>query len=110
MRSTASCAKSSRIPAAPGAGGEGARPVEFGLIAEEVAEIYPDLVVYDEEGEPYSVRYHVLAPMLLNELQRLQREFAALETRNRELEALGARVGRLESMAAGDPGVATAQR
>ncbi len=55
------------------AAGEGSRPVEFGLIAEEVVEVYPDLVVYDEEGEPYSVRYHVLAPMLVNELQKQQR-------------------------------------
>lgn len=57
--------------------GDGQRSVEFGLIAEEVAEIYPELVVYDEDGEPYSVRYGVLTPLLLNEVQeqheRLQR-------------------------------------
>ena len=46
---------------------------EYGLIAEEVAEIAPELVAYDAEGKPYSVRYHVLAPMLLNELQKQQR-------------------------------------
>lgn len=54
------------------------RPLEFGLIAEEVAEVFPDLVVYDEQGEPYTVRYHLLTPMLLNELQRLQREVDVL--------------------------------
>ncbi len=56
------------------AAGNGPRPVEFGLIAEEVAGVYPDLVVYDEEGKPYSVRYHALTPMLLNELQEQHRE------------------------------------
>ncbi len=54
------------------------RPLEFGLIAEEVAEVYPELVVYDDRGEPYSLRYHLLAPMLLNEVQRLRRELEAL--------------------------------
>ncbi len=50
--------------------GDGPRPVEFGLIAEEVADVFPHLVIYDEDGEAYSVRYHVLTPMLLNELQK----------------------------------------
>lgn len=67
--------------------GDGPRPIEFGLIAEEVAQIYPDLVVYDEEDEPYSVRYQVLAPMLLNELQRQEREIQALVARLRHLES-----------------------
>ena len=42
-------------------------PLEYGLIAEEVAEIFPDLVVYDEEGQPFTVKYHLLSSMLLNE-------------------------------------------
>ena len=32
-----------------------------GLIAEEVAKVYPDLVAYDRDGQPYSVRYQYLA-------------------------------------------------
>ena len=51
----------------------GPRPIEYGLIAEEVAEIYPELVVLDKDGQPAGVRYHVLPAMLLNELQRQQR-------------------------------------
>ncbi len=50
---------------------EGERPLEYGLIAEEVAEVFPELVVYDEEGRPFTVKYHLLSSMLLNELQRL---------------------------------------
>jgi trimeric autotransporter adhesin len=39
----------------------------FGLIAEEVAEVAPDLVILDKEGKPYTVRYREINAMLLNE-------------------------------------------
>jgi hypothetical protein len=55
----------------PDASGE--RPVQYGLIAEEVAEILPELVVLDEGGQPETVAYHMLPALLLNELQK-QRE------------------------------------
>ena len=40
---------------------------QFGLIAEDVAEVNPDLVVRDKDGKPYSVRYDQVNAMLLNE-------------------------------------------
>ena len=40
---------------------------QFGLIAEEVAEVNPDLVVRDADGEIYTVRYDAVNAMLLNE-------------------------------------------
>ena len=40
---------------------------QFGLIAEDVAEVNPDLVVRDADGEPLSVRYDQVNAMLLNE-------------------------------------------
>ena len=40
---------------------------QFGLVAEEVAKVNPDLVVRDNEGKPYSVRYDQVNAMLLNE-------------------------------------------
>ena len=43
---------------------------QFGLIAEEVAEVNPDLVVRDEKGEVYTVRYDAVNAMLLNEFQK----------------------------------------
>jgi Chaperone of endosialidase len=67
----------------------GSRPLEYGLIAEEVAEIYPELVVLDKDGQPSGVRYHVLPAMLLNELQRQQRR---LEAQQREIDELRAQV------------------
>jgi len=40
---------------------------QFGLVAEDVAKVNPDLVVRDKEGRPYSVRYDQVNAMLLNE-------------------------------------------
>ena len=40
---------------------------QFGLVAAEVENVNPDLVVRDEEGKPYSVRYDQVNAMLLNE-------------------------------------------
>lgn len=40
-----------------------------GLIAEEAAEVFPDIVVYDKDGFPETIKYHDLVPMLLNEFK-----------------------------------------
>ena len=48
--------------------------LEHGLISEEVAEIYPDLVVKGADGQVEAVQYQKLTPMLLNELQKQHRE------------------------------------
>jgi predicted ribosome quality control (RQC) complex YloA/Tae2 family protein len=47
---------------------------QFGLIAEEVAEVNPDLVVRDTSGEPYTVRYDAVNAMLLNEFLKEHRK------------------------------------
>jgi hypothetical protein len=47
---------------------------QFGLIAEEVAEVNPDLILRDKEGEIYSVRYDAVNAMLLNEFQKEHRK------------------------------------
>ncbi len=57
---------------------EGDNPIEYGLLAEEVAEVFPELVTYKEE-RPYSVRYHLLAPLLLAEMQRQEGELERQE-------------------------------
>ncbi|MFZ1084249.1 MAG: tail fiber domain-containing protein [Terracidiphilus sp.] len=49
---------------------DGSKPVDYGLIAEEVAEVYPDLVVKNADGQIQTVQYQKLTPMLLNELQK----------------------------------------
>jgi hypothetical protein len=55
--------------------------VQFGLIAEEVQEIMPGIVNLDQEGNPFTVRYHDIVPMLLNELQKLAARVAELEAK-----------------------------
>ena len=47
--------------------------IAFGLIAEEVAEVYPDLVGRNPEGQPESVRYEQVNAMLLNEFLKEHR-------------------------------------
>jgi hypothetical protein len=67
---------------------------EYGLIAEEVADVFPELVIEDAEARPGSVRYSILAPMLLNEMQKQQRTIEAqdarLESQAAEIESLRA--------------------
>jgi hypothetical protein len=48
--------------------------VQYGLIAEQVAKVYPELVIRDSSGQIQGVRYDELAPMLLNEVQKLSRQ------------------------------------
>jgi hypothetical protein len=55
----------------------------WGLIAEEVADIFPELVVYDKEDKPESVKYQDLSVLLLNELQKLRKEIDELK-RNKD--------------------------
>src|SRR4029453_7764556 len=47
---------------------------QFGLIAEEVAKLNPDLVVRDDNGEIYTVRYEAVNAMLLNEFLKEHRK------------------------------------
>lgn len=52
---------------------------QFGLIAEEVAQIMPSLVNLDKDGKPFSVNYQDLPAMLLNELQKALKRIEVLE-------------------------------
>ncbi len=57
-----------------------------------MAEVFPELVVYDDEGKPFTVKYHLLSSMLLNELKKtraaLQRHLDEHEDLRGELERL----------------------
>ena len=59
---------------------KGTHALQYGLIAEEVAKVYPDLVQYDKEGKPFTIYYHLLTPMLLNELQKAHQQQQAQKT------------------------------
>jgi hypothetical protein len=51
--------------------------VQYGLIAEEVDKVYPELVIRDDKGKIQGVRYDELGPMLLNEMQKQQQKLDA---------------------------------
>src|SRR5262249_32792092 len=57
---------------------------QFGLIAEEVAEVNPNLVVRDNNGEIYSVRYEAVNTMLLNEFLKEHRKVQEQECELRD--------------------------
>jgi hypothetical protein len=73
----------------------------YGLLAEDVATVYPELVTRTASGEVQTVKYQELIPMLLNELQRQRQEFQqALQSQQRELAELRALMGQGREMAA----------
>ena len=70
---------------------------QFGL----VAKVLPELVAYDKEGKPYSVRYQAVNAMLLNEFrkntQKAEAQDTALQTHENELDRLETRIAKLEA-------------
>jgi hypothetical protein len=69
-------------------GPDGSKPLQYGLIAEEVMEAYPDAVTFNDAGEPDGVQYHKINAMLLNEVQKQAREIEELKASVAELQAL----------------------
>jgi hypothetical protein len=65
----------------------------FGLIAEEVAKINPDLIARDKEGKPFGVRYDQVNVMLLNEFLK---EHKAFVEEQRTVQEQGATIARLQ--------------
>lgn len=67
---------------------------QFGLVAEDVAKVDPDLVVRDEKGKPFTVRYDEVNAMLLNEFLKEHHKVEALEAtmaqEEKMIRALGA--------------------
>jgi hypothetical protein len=68
--------------------------IQYGLIAEEVVKVYPELVIRDQTGKIQGVRYEELSPMLLNEVQQLKtklrdinQEVAELHQQNELMQA-----------------------
>ena len=66
---------------------DGSKPIQYGLVAEEVADVFPDLVARSADGQIETVKYQVLDSLLLNEVQRLDQDNRRLEERLARLEA-----------------------
>jgi hypothetical protein len=75
---------------------------QFGLVAEEVEKVNPELVVRDKEGKPYSVRYDHVNAMLLNEFLKEHRAFVEeqrqVEQQQEEIDALKAELKEQRSL------------
>ena len=65
---------------------DGSHLMQYGLIAEEVAKIYPEMVAYGNDGQILTVKYQLLAPMLLNEVQKQAEQIRHQAEQNRKLE------------------------
>ena len=70
---------------------------QFGLIAEEVAEVNPDLVIGDADGRPYTVRYDAVNAMLLNEFLK---EHRVVQEQNSKVQQQEATITELKSTVA----------
>jgi len=64
-----------------------ARRLEFGLVAEDVEKINPELIVRDKQGRAYTVRYDGVNAMLLNEFLKEHKAFTAEQHNVKKLEA-----------------------
>jgi hypothetical protein len=72
---------------------DGSKPIQYGLVAEEVAEVYPDLVARSADGQVETVKYQVLDSMLLNELQK---EHQQVQQQAETIQRLETRLATLE--------------
>jgi Chaperone of endosialidase len=64
--------------------------LHYGLLAEEVANVYPNMVQYDRDGKPFTVLYNELPTLLLNELQKqqqvMEKQQMMMEQQQKEIE------------------------
>jgi hypothetical protein len=65
---------------------DGSKPINYGLVAEEVAEVFPELAVRRADGEIETAHYETLNVLLLNELQKQQKELQEARERLERLE------------------------
>ena len=81
---------------------------QFGLVAEDVEKVNPDLVVRDKEGKPYSVRYDQVNAMLLNEFLKEHQTVQELKSAAVKQEAMiASQQKQIEALTAGLQKVST---
>ena len=88
---------------------DGSHPLQYGLVAEEVAEVNPGLVQFDKNGQPQTALYHVLPSLLLNEAQKehqrvdaqekvIQSQQEQIQAQQEQLKAQEERLRKLEAI------------
>src|SRR5438874_2039234 len=81
---------------------------QFGLVAEDVEKVNPDLVARDEQGKPYTVRYEAVSAMLLNEFLKDHRKNERQESKIEQQDATILRLQKqVEALTAGLQKVST---
>ena len=74
---------------------------QFGLVAEDVEKVNPDLIIRDADGKPYTVRYEQINAMLLNEFlkehRRVEEQNSRVEAQARKIEELEVAIAELKS-------------
>jgi hypothetical protein len=60
---------------------------QYGLIAEQVERVYPELVIYDDDGKVQGVRYDLLPALLVNQMQKQAKTINTLATQARRKDA-----------------------
>ena len=80
--------------------GDESETKQYGLIAEEVNEVFPGIVARNKDGEIETVVYHVLPVLLLNEVQKLrvsmEQENTVIKQQNAVIENVNNRLVALE--------------
>ena len=87
---------------------------QYGLVAEEVAKVAPELVVFNDDGTPETVRYHFVNAMLLSEVQKQRQRIEEQQQTNEQqnntiaqqqaqIQDLAARMAKLETMLSTKP-------
>ena len=75
--------------------------MQYGLIAEEVAEVYPDMVARSADGQIETVKYQLLDPMLLSEVHKQNATVAAqqeeIQLQKAQIRSLEQRLAKLEA-------------
>ena len=74
---------------------------QFGLVAEDVEKVNPDLIVRDKEGKPYTVRYDQVNAMLLNEFLKERRKVEDTWIGNERPGRSNSREKQIEALTAG---------
>ncbi|MBV8200757.1 MAG: tail fiber domain-containing protein, partial [Acidobacteria bacterium] len=81
---------------------DGANALQYGLIAEEVAKVYPDMVQLDSTGKPLALRYSFLDTMLLEQVQKqhakIEEQAARIEAQQQQIDRLTQRENEIDAL------------
>ncbi len=80
---------------------DGTQPLQYGLLGEEVAKVYPQLVVYAADGQIQSLEYQQLPALLLNEVQKqhriIEQQENEIDRQKEHMRALESRIAAMEA-------------